>query len=298
MKKYNYKTIPELLNSKEWQVKSASIESNFKNIRNKICNTFEKLEEQFCIEKNLKINKFEKKIWYRNKKKNEFGGGVSSILKGNLFEKVGVNISTVSGEFPEDFKAKIKGAIDDPRFFATGISVVAHMFSPFIPAAHFNSRFIVTKDAWFGGGCDLTPTYEEKKIKNQFHQSLKKFCDKYDKNYYKNFSKWCSEYFFLKHRNEERGIGGIFFDYLDAKSTDNYKFTLETGNFFCSFFKNIVKKIQNKNWNLKHREKLYKKRSKYVEFNLLYDKGTTFGLKTNGNVEAILMSMPPIASWD
>ena len=127
------------------------------------------------------------------------------------------------GQFPNDFKNKIKGAANDPRFFATGISVVAHMFSPFIPAAHFNSRFIVTKDAWFGGGCDLTPTYDEKKVKNLFHKSLKTFCDKYDKNYYKKFSKWCSEYFFLKHRNEERGIGGIFFDYLNAKSVKNFK---------------------------------------------------------------------------
>ena len=218
-------------------------------------------------------------------------------MKGNLFEKVGVNISTVSGQFPNDFKDKIKGAANDPRFFATGISVVAHMFSPFIPAAHFNSRFIVTKDAWFGGGCDLTPTYNEKKVKNQFHKSLKSFCDKYDKNYYKKFSKWCSEYFFLKHRNEERGIGGIFFDYLNAKSVKNFNFTVETGNFFCSFLRDIIIKNQYKVWNSKHREKLFYKRGRYVEFNLLYDKGTTFGLKTNGEVDAILMSMPPVASW-
>ena len=218
-------------------------------------------------------------------------------MKGNLFEKVGVNISTVSGQFPNDFKDKIKGAVNDPRFFATGISVVAHMFSPFIPAAHFNSRFIITKDAWFGGGCDLTPTYNEKKVKNEFHRSLKKFCDTYDKTYYKKFSNWCSEYFFLKHRNEERGVGGIFFDYLDAKSINNFNFTLETGNFFCTFFKDIIKKNQSKTWSSKNREKLFKKRSRYAEFNLLYDKGTTFGLKTNGNVDAILMSMPPLASW-
>ena len=297
MIKYNYKTIPDLLLDEEWQIKAKSIETNFKNVRNQICNTFESLEKQFSSEKNFKINKFKKKTWYRNNKNNEYGGGVSSILKGNLFEKVGVNISTVSGQFPDDFKDKIKGAANDPRFFATGISVVAHMFSPFIPAAHFNSRFIVTKDAWFGGGCDLTPTYDEKKVKNLFHKSLKTFCDKYDKNYYKKFSKWCSEYFFLKHRNEERGIGGIFFDYLNAKSVKNFNFTVETGNFFCSFLRDMIKKNQYKVWNSKHREKLFYKRSRYVEFNLLYDKGTTFGLKTNGNVDAILMSMPPLASW-
>ena len=138
----------------------------------------------------------------------------------------------------------------------------------------------------------------KRKLTNQFHKSLKKFCGKYNKNYYKKFSQWCSEYFFLKHRNEERGIGGIFFDYLDAKSMNNFNFTMETGNFFCSFFSNIIKSNQNKTWNSKHREKLLKKRSRYAEFNLLYDKGTTFGLKTNGNVDAILMSMPPVASWN
>ena len=298
MKKYNYKTIPKLLINKEWQTKTDIIIDNFKNIRNEMCKTFQELEKQFSAEKKLKINKFKKNIWYRDQHKNEYGGGESAVLKGNLFEKVGVNISTVSGKFQNDFKDKIKGASDDPRFFATGISVVAHMFSPFIPAAHFNSRFIVTKNAWFGGGCDLTPTYDKKKVKNQFHKSLKKFCDKYDKNYYEKYSKWCSEYFFLKHRNEERGIGGIFFDYLDAENVNNLNFTLETGNFFCSFFKDIIKRNKNKNWNSKHREKLFKKRSRYVEFNLLYDKGTTFGLKTNGNVDAILMSMPPVAFWN
>ncbi len=298
MKKYTYKTLPDLLLKEDWQIKAANVENHFKKIRNQICNTFQALEKQFCSEKNLKINKFKKKIWHRDINNDEFGGGTSTVLKGNLFEKVGVNISTVSGLFPDDFKDKIKGAVDDPRFFATGISVVAHMFSPFIPAAHFNSRFIITKDAWFGGGCDLTPTYNEKKIKNQFHKSLKNFCDKYDKNYYKNYSKWCSEYFFLKHRKEERGIGGIFFDYLDAKNVNNYNFTAETGSFFCSFFQDIIKKNQNKPWTSIHRKKLLKKRSRYVEFNLLYDKGTTFGLKTNGNTEAILMSMPPIASWN
>ncbi|OUU61776.1 MAG: coproporphyrinogen III oxidase [Alphaproteobacteria bacterium TMED62] len=279
-------------------IKVNKIETNFLEIRNLICSTFQSLENEFNLNRNLEKKNFSKKKWRRDNNKNEYGGGVSSILKGNLFEKVGVNISTVSGILPDDFKNKIKGASNDPRFFATGISVVAHMFSPFIPAAHYNSRFIVTQDAWFGGGCDLTPVYNEKIIKHKFHSLLKNFCDQYDKNFYNKYSKLCSEYFFLKHRNEERGVGGIFFDYLDANAIKNFNFTAETGSFFCSIFKDIIKKYQNKTWNLKHREKLLKKRSRYVEFNLLYDKGTTFGLKTNGNVDAILMSMPPIASWD
>ena len=298
MKKYKFKILPDLLFENEWLLRAKKIENNFLGLRNQICNTFQSLENDFNLSGNHKKKVFTKKEWHRNTNKNEYGGGVSSILKGNLFEKVGVNISTVTGIFPDDFKNKIKGASIDPRYFATGISVVAHMFSPFIPAAHYNSRFIVTKDAWFGGGCDLTPTYAEKVIKNKFHRLLKKFCDQYDNSFYDKYSKLCSQYFFLKHRNEERGIGGIFFDYLDANSIKNYNFTIDTGSFFCSIFKDIINKYQYKTWNLQHRKKLYKKRSRYVEFNLLYDKGTTFGLKTNGNVDAILMSMPPTASWD
>ena len=297
MKKYNFKTLPEILSNDEWVIKANKIENTFLNLRNTLCNSFQSLENSFSSKQDLKSNKFKKRTWKRDVNKNEYGGGISSILRGNLFEKVGVNISTVCGVFSDDFKHMIKGASEDPRFFATGISVVAHMFSPFIPAAHFNSRFILTKDAWFGGGCDLTPTYYEKKIKNDFHYSLKIFCDQYDKSFYKNFSKWCSEYFYLKHRKEERGIGGIFFDYLDANLEKNQNFTIDTGDAFCQIYCNFIKKYQNKQWNIKQREKLFKKRSKYAEFNLLYDKGTAFGLKTNGNVDAILMSMPPIASW-
>jgi coproporphyrinogen III oxidase len=298
MKKYNFKTLPELLSKDEWLIKTNNIEAEFLNVKKQLCKSFQKLEDEFSQSKKLKKFTFKKKIWQRDVKKNEFGGGQSSILKGNLFEKVGLNVSTVSGIFPNDFKDKIKGANDDPRFFATGISVVAHMFSPFIPAAHFNSRFIITKDAWFGGGCDLTPTYNEKNIKKYFHNSLKTFCNQYDKRFYKKYSKWCSEYFFLKHRNEERGIGGIFYDYLAADIKKNFEFTKSTGDFFCKVFCDIINKYQKKPWEVKHREKLFKKRSKYVEFNLLYDKGTTFGLKTNGNVDAILMSMPPLVSWN
>lgn len=297
MKNYNFNTLPNLLKNGIWLLRANEVEKEFINLRDKICDNFQKLENNYNKRKNLKKTYFKKNNWYRNKKRNEFGGGISSILKGNLFEKVGVNISTVSGIFPDDYKKEIKGAKEDPRFFATGISVVAHMFSPFIPAAHYNSRFIVTKKAWFGGGCDLTPVYNEQKVRKSFHSSLKNFCNKHDKNFYKKFSRLCSEYFYLQHRNEERGIGGIFFDYLNSNWDKDFSFTTETGKFFLDTFCEIIRKNNSKQWSSKQREKLFKKRSRYVEFNLLYDKGTTFGLKTNGNTDAILMSLPPLASW-
>ena len=297
MKNYNFDTLPSLFKDKKWLKRTIEVENAFLNIRHSLCKKFQKLENEFCTIKSLKPSNFKKKIWIRNKINNEYGGGTSMILKGRLFEKVGVNISTVSGVFPKDFKNKIKGASKDPRFFATGISVVAHMYSPFIPAAHYNSRFIVTKDAWFGGGCDLTPTFYQLAIEKKFHKMLKDFCDAHNKNYYKKFSKWCKEYFFLKHRNEERGIGGIFFDYLDNDWEKNFNFTCQTGEFFNKSFCSFINQYRNKEWTNIHRKKLFDKRSKYAEFNLLYDKGTLFGLKTNGNIEAILMSMPPLASW-
>ena len=297
MKNYNFDTLPDLLYEKKWLKRAVEVEKNFLDISENICSNFQKLENNYCRLRQIKAYKFKKKIWKRNHRNNEFGSGVSLVLKGQLFEKVGINISTVSGIFSDDFKYKIKGASDDPRFFATGVSVVAHMFSPFIPAAHYNSRFIVTRKAWFGGGCDLTPTYYENTVKRKFHQMLKRFCDKHSKNYYKDFSQWCSEYFFLKHRNEERGIGGIFYDYLNNNWEKDFLFTSQTGRFFNESFCSFITKYQKKDWKDIHRRKLFAKRSKYAEFNLLYDRGTLFGLKTNGNVDAILMSMPPLASW-
>ncbi|MDC0651843.1 oxygen-dependent coproporphyrinogen oxidase [Alphaproteobacteria bacterium] len=298
MKKYNFETLPALIRDSKFIIKTNNVEKRFLQLRNKICKGFQDLENDYSKKNSLKKNIFKKNSWHRNNKENEYGGGVSSILKGNLFEKVGVNISTVSGIFPNNYKKNIKGAAKDPRFFATGISVVAHMHSPFIPAAHYNSRFIVTKEAWFGGGCDLTPTYNQQVIKKKFHSLLKIFCDKHNKSYYKEYSKLCANYFYLKHRKEERGIGGIFFDYLNDNWDKNFKFTSETGDFFFKTFSQYINKNKDKIWTEKHRIKLLEKRSRYVEFNLLYDKGTMFGLKTNGNVEAILMSLPPLASWN
>ncbi len=297
MKNYKFNTLPDLLKEKKWLYKANKAEKQFTLLRDKVCKHFQNLENAYNCKNDLPRYYFKKNRWSRNKNNNEFGGGLSSILKGNLFEKVGVNVSTVSGIFPNDYKKKIKGAHEDPRFFATGISIVAHMYSPFIPASHFNSRFIVTKEAWFGGGCDLTPTYNEDSIKKYFHNLLEKFCNKYDKSFYKKFSKLCSEYFYLSHRNEERGIGGIFFDYLDSNWDKDFNFTKDTGDFFLNTISEIIKKNYKKKWTPKQRNKLFEKRGRYVEFNLLYDKGTTFGLKTNGNTDAILMSLPPRVSW-
>ena len=290
------KYLPSLLTKKIWKDRSKITEFWFKNLRNNFCKEFLKLENNYNYKKGYKKVFFRKKKW-KKEHSEDFGGGVSSILKGNLFEKVGVNISTVAGVFPEDFKKNIKGASKDPRFYATGISIVAHMKSPLIPAAHFNSRFIITKDAWFGGGCDLTPTYDVKILKKDFHENLKKFCDSFNSDYYEIYSEMCKNYFFLKHRNEERGIGGIFFDYLQDNWEEDFKFIKGTGLFFLNYLKNIIDARSMKDWTEVQRKKLLLKRGKYVEFNLLYDRGTTFGLKTGGNTDAILMSMPPKVLW-
>ena len=225
------KYLPSLLSQEVWKNRSKASEKWFKSLRNSFCEEFLKLENQYNTENSKKNLYFKKRKWNKDNSK-DFGGGTSSILKGNLFEKVGVNISSVSGKFPDNFKNKVRGATKDPRFYATGISIVAHMHSPFIPAAHFNSRFIITKDAWFGGGCDLAPTYDVKIIKQDFHKNLKKFCDLHDPKYYKTYSEMCKNYFFLKHRNEERGIGGIFFDYLQNNWDKDFKFVQGSGLFF------------------------------------------------------------------
>ena len=289
----------KLLKSKKWKEKSKLAESAFKALRDKICKEFEMLEDDFVkmnnSNKSLKAAKFIYNSWKRDEKNG--GGGITSIMKGSLFEKVGVNISTVKGNFSNDFKTKIKGAQKDPGFYATGISVVAHMNSPFIPAAHMNTRFIMTTDAWFGGGCDLTPTFKNASIYNNFHNDLKKMCDYHDSLYYKKFSKWCNEYFYLPHRKEERGIGGIFYDYLDCDWDKNFLFTKNVGDFFLKHFSTLITKNYKKKWSVEDRLKLLEKRSRYVEFNLLYDRGTIFGLKTGGNPDAILMSLPPEVKW-
>ena len=259
-------------------------ENWFRELRNQMVGAIQKVDG----------SNFEEKEWQRP----GGGGGKMSILKGEIFEKVGVNISTVHGEFSKEFRGSMPGTEEDPSFWASGISVVAHMKNPKIAAAHFNTRYITTKGKqWFGGGCDLTPAIPEKEETDNFHQGLKRTCDQHHQDYYDRFRKQCDEYFYLKHRKEPRGIGGIFFDYI----SDNYEkvlsFIKDTGQFFINFIIDNINRKKNLNYDDNDLKTLSKKRSRYVEFNLLYDRGTLFGLKTGGNIDAILMSMPPEAKW-
>jgi coproporphyrinogen III oxidase len=265
----------------------------FESLRNKICTAFEDIEKEFALDKNVGASSFERKSW----KREGGGGGVMSLMHGNVFEKVGVNISTVHGEFSEAMRKQIPGAQQDPKFFATGISIVAHMRSPLVPAVHFNTRYIETTRSWFGGGSDLTPMYEDTSESAKFHQAFKDACDKHDPNYYPDFKKQCDEYFYLKHRNEPRGIGGIFYDYLSNGFDQDFAFTKDVGMTILQIYPEIVRTKMNLVWNEEQRRHQLIKRGRYVEFNLLYDRGTSFGLATNGNVEAILMSLPPEVLW-
>jgi len=261
----------------------------FKLLQNAICDDILKLEKN-------KI-KFISNTWKRSKSKDEGGGEYKIIKDGNIFEKVGVNFSKVYGKFPKQFQKNIPGANRDPRFWASGISVVMHMKNPHIPAIHFNTRFICTTQCWFGGGMDVTPSVKDTQERIKFHRTLKSMCDRHNKKYYKKYKKWCDEYFYLPHRNEIRGIGGIFFDYKKNDFEKDFKFVRDVGVTFQIIFNDIIEKKIRKKWTLKEKETQYIKRGRYAEFNLLYDRGTKFGLQTGGNVEGILMSLPPIAKW-
>ena len=267
----------------------------FEELRNKICTEFENIEAEFADKNKLTAGKFERKNWQRE----GGGGGEMSIMKGNIFEKVGVNISTVFGKFNDEFKDQIPGAKEDPNFWASGVSLVAHMSSPLVPAIHMNTRFICTTKSWFGGGADLNPMIEDETDTQAFHKKLKETCDQYDENYYPKFKKWCDEYFFIKHRNEARGVGGIFYDYLNTDNFENdFNFTKDVGLAFLDIFPKLVRKNMFKKFSPKEREIQLIKRGRYAEFNLIYDRGTKFGLMTGGNTEAILMSLPPVAKWN
>jgi coproporphyrinogen III oxidase len=261
----------------------------FKLLQNAICNDIIKLEKNKL--------KFTSTTWKKNRYKEEGGGEYKIIKNGKIFEKVGVNFSKVFGKFPKKFQNKILGANKDPKFWATGISVVMHMKNPHIPAMHFNTRFICTTQNWFGGGMDVTPSIRDIGERKDFHKNLKSMCDRHNKNYYKKYKKWCDEYFYLPHRNEARGIGGIFFDYKKDNFEKDFNFVRDVGVTFQMLFNNIIEKKMKKKWTLKDKETQYIKRGRYAEFNLLYDRGTKFGLQTGGNIEGILMSLPPIAKW-
>ena len=265
----------------------------FAALRDDICAAFEAIEDSVAT-KQKPAGRFERKSWNRD----GGGGGEMSLMRGQVFEKVGVNISTVFGSFSDDFKAEIRGAETDGAFWASGISLVAHMQNPHVPAAHMNTRFICTSQNWFGGGGDLTPLLPDAEAGADFHAGLKAACDRHDPDYYAKYKKWCDEYFYLPHRDEPRGAGGIFYDNLNSGDwSADFAFTQDVGRGFRDAYVDIVKSRMNKSWTDAERHQQLVRRGRYVEFNLLYDRGTLFGLKTSGNIEAILMSMPPEVRW-
>ena len=272
------------------EIKKELASNWFKMLQESICDSINRLEK--------KNAKFKSTNWKRNLKKDEGGGEYRILKNGKIFDKVGVNYSKVYGKFSKKLQKNIPGAKKNPRFWASGISVVMHMKNPQIPAMHFNTRYICTTQDWFGGGMDVTPSKNDQNEKKDFHKILKKMCNRHNKNYYSKYKKWCDKYFYLPHRKEPRGIGGIFFDYKKNNFEKDFKFVRDVGVTFQYIFQKIIKKKMKRKWTSKDKELQYIKRGRYTEFNLLYDRGTKFGLQTGGNIEGILMSLPPLAKWN
>ena len=283
---------------KNLYVKKKLVKNWFLLLRDTICHEFEKIEIDFGKVNKEKPNYFQKTSWKKSLTKNEGGGTFCIIKNGLVFEKVGVNLSEVNGKFDKNFKSEVWGTKKNPNYWASGISVVAHFKNPKIPAMHFNTRFIITSKWWFGGGMDATPSLVDNSEKNYFHKKIKKTCDKHDKTYYPKYKKWCDDYFFIKHRKESRGIGGIFFDHKRNNWKKDFIFVQDMGLLFLDNAINIIRKKMFTRWNQKQKNAQLIKRGRYVEFNLLYDRGTKFGLSTGGNTEAIFMSLPPNVQWD
>ncbi|TCH99570.1 oxygen-dependent coproporphyrinogen oxidase [Roseococcus sp. SYP-B2431] len=283
---------------------AGAAEAWFVQLRDRLCAAFESNEDALAAgpHADLPAGRFTYTPWQRP----EGGGGTMGVMRGRVFEKVGVNVSTVHGEFSPEFRSQIPGAEEDPRFLATGVSLVAHPRSPRVPTAHMNTRFIITRRAWFGGGGDITPMNltapESLEDAAFFHAAFQRACDAHDPTYYPRFKQWCDEYFYLPHRKETRGLGGIFYDWLGDRTPGrgaeaDFAFTKDVGLAFLEAYPAIVAKRMHEAWTPEERQHQLLRRGRYAEFNLLHDRGTVFGLKTGGNVEAILMSLPPEAAW-